>query len=143
MADILHRFPIKAPVERVFRAISTPAGLDTWWTSRSTGKPRVGEVYELWFGPEHDWRAKVTRCEPPTEFELTMDQADAEWTGTTVGFQLESRGDGTWVEFRHAGWPEVSEHFRISCTCWAMYLRVLRRFLEHGEVVAYADRLDA
>jgi hypothetical protein len=37
----------------------------------------------------------------------------------------------------------ANEHWRISCYWWAMYLRVLRRYLEHGESVAYEDRLDA
>jgi hypothetical protein len=35
-----------------------------------------------------------------------------------------------------------NDHFRISCYCWPMYLRLLRRHIEHGEVVPYADRLD-
>ena len=37
--DILHDFPIKAPLDRVFQAVSTPEGLDRWWTKRSEGKP--------------------------------------------------------------------------------------------------------
>ena len=35
MADIIHYFPISAPRSQVFAAISTPEGLDTWWTKRS------------------------------------------------------------------------------------------------------------
>jgi hypothetical protein len=29
-----------------------------------------------------------------------------------------------------------------SCDCWAMYLLILRRYVEHGEQVAYEERLD-
>ena len=142
MADILHDLPIKAPVDRVFRAVSRPYGLDTWWTKKSAGTPRKGEEYELWFGPEYDWRARVTRCVPESEFELEMVHADADWMGTRVGFLLEPRAGLTWVRFRHTGWPLPNEHYRISCTCWALYLRILRRSLEHGESIPYELRLE-
>ena len=64
---------------------TTPGGLDEWWTQRSSGEPKEGAEYELWFGPEYDWRARVTRCVPDVEFELQMTRADADWTGTRVG----------------------------------------------------------
>jgi uncharacterized protein YndB with AHSA1/START domain len=80
MADIQHDFPIKAPIQRVYQAISTPQGLDAWWTQRSSGDAKEGSEFQLWFGPAYDW---------------------------------------------------------------AMYLRILRRFLEHGEVVPYEARLEA
>jgi uncharacterized protein YndB with AHSA1/START domain len=142
MADIFHDFPIKSPMDHVFRGVSTPEGLDTWWTKRSSGSRLEGADYELSFGPEYDWSAKVTRCVPDTEFELLMVRADSDWIGTRVGFRLEHRGGLTWVRFHHTGWPSANEHYRISCCCWAMYLRILRRHLEHGESVPYESRLD-
>jgi hypothetical protein len=51
MADILFDLPINVPVERVFRAISEPEGLDTWWTEACTGAPELGAIYTLGFGP--------------------------------------------------------------------------------------------
>ncbi|HEY7473429.1 MAG TPA: SRPBCC domain-containing protein [Vicinamibacterales bacterium] len=142
MADILQDFPIRAPRARVFEMFTTPRGLDAWWTLRSAGQPSEGAEYELFFGPEYDWRARVTRCVPDAEFELEMTRADADWTGSRVGVRLESRGEMTRVEFRHLGWPEANAHYRTSCHCWALYLRVLRRYLENGESVPYDDRLD-
>src|SRR5262249_40396113 len=62
MADIFHDFLVKAPATKVFDAVSTPHGLDQWWTKRSSGEPKEGAEYELWFGPQYDWRAKVTKC---------------------------------------------------------------------------------
>ena len=142
MPDIFHNFPIQAPITRVFRAVSTPADLDEWWTAQCAGQPRLGAEYALGFGPGYDWRATVTRCTPDTDFELELTKADKEWQGTKVGFQLAPQGATTQVRFHHIGWPSDTEHYRISCYCWAMYLRVLRRFLEHGEKVPYAQRLD-
>ena len=142
MADIFHDFPINAAQHRVFSAISTPAGLDTWWAKQSAGEPHDGAEYELGFGPEYNWCARVTQYVPDTAFELELVRADSDWLGTRVGFRLEARASGTWVQFYHTGWPSANEHYRTSCNCWALYLRVLRRSLEHGEVVAYKDRLD-
>ncbi len=142
MADILHDLPIKSQARRVFDAVSTPAGLDVWWAEKSSGKPGLDAVYELGFGPGYQRRARVTRFEPDTAFELEFSTADDDWTGTRVAFHLEPRGDRTWLRFSHTGWPSANEHYRISCNCWAMYLRVLRRFLEHGETVPYDQGLD-
>jgi uncharacterized protein YndB with AHSA1/START domain len=142
MADIFLDFPIKASQDRVFQAVSTPDGLDRWWTKQSAGVAAEGAEFELGFGPEYDWRAKVTRCVADSEFELQMTRADADWIGTRVGFRLDSRAGLTQVRFYHTGWPSQNEHWRISCFCWPMYLRVLRRHLEHGEFVLYEDRLD-
>ena len=144
MPDILHDFPIAAPPQDVFRAVSTGEGLAQWWTERSVGSPRTGAEYELWFGPEYDWRGRVTQCDPSQSFELELVRADRDWAGTRVGFRLTAtnEGGGTQVRFHHLGWPELNEHYRISCYCWAMYLRVLKRYLEHGESVPYAKRLD-
>ena len=142
MPDILHDFPIQAEPERVFRGVSAPDQLDEWWTVRSAGAPHLGTEYQLFFGPEYDWRARVSRCEPGSAFELTLTRADPDWLGTRVCFALAGQPRGTQLRFQHLGWPAANEHYRVSCFCWAMYLRILRRFLEHGERVPYEQRLD-
>jgi uncharacterized protein YndB with AHSA1/START domain len=131
MPDILLDFPIRAP-----------AGLDQWWSAKSTGRPAPGEVYALSFGPGYGWRARVTECDPPHRFELELTDADADWRGTRVGVELTAAGETTTVRFHHRHSPDANEHYRISCYCWPMYLRVLRRYLEYGESVPYEQRLD-
>jgi uncharacterized protein YndB with AHSA1/START domain len=140
--DITHDFPVNAAPARVFAALSDPKLLDEWWTVRSSGKPTLGSQYELDFGPGFVWHAQVTKCVPDVEFELTMTSADADWNGSRVGMQLKPIDGGTQVRFSHSGWPNANEHYRISCFCWAMYLRVLKRHLEYGERVPYERRLE-
>ena len=142
MPDIFHDFPINVAPPRVFRAVSTAADLDQWWTERSSGEPRLGAEYQLRFGPQYDWRAIVERFEPGKTFEFKISQSEDEWLGTRVGFELGGTKDITQVRFYHRGWPVETEHYRISCYCWAMYLRVMKRYLEHGEIVPYERRLD-
>lgn len=143
MADIFQHFPIKATAGQVFEAVSTPAGLDAWWTQSSSGQPGGGAEYKLGFGPGYDWLAKVSRWVPGTGFELELIEADEDWRVTRLGFTLEENEGVTQVRFHHMGWPESNEHYRVSCYCWAMYLRLLRRYVELGEVVEYDVRLDA
>lgn len=142
MPDIFHSFPIKASRAQVFRAISTAAGLNSRWTKTCEGNPAQGAEYMLGFGPEYDWKATVSRCVPDSEFELEFTSADADWQGTRLTFRLAEKDGVTDVTFRHRAWPETNEHYRISCFCWAMYLRLLKRNVEFGEVVPYEDRLD-
>lgn len=143
MAKISHTFLIHADREKVFAAVSSPTGLDAWWTKRSAGQPRPASEYELWFGPTHNWRAKVSDISESKTFELLITKADSDWRGSRVRFDLRDEGAGTRVDFTHSGWPKQNDHYRISTYCWAMYLRLLKRYVEHGEKVAYERRLEA
>ena len=35
-----------------------------------------------------------------------------------------------------------NDHYKISSYCWAMYLRILKRYVESGEEVPYENRLN-
>jgi uncharacterized protein YndB with AHSA1/START domain len=143
VANIVHEFFVKAQPERVFPLVATPQGLDKWWTKESSGDFREGGSVRLIFGPDYLWEAKVTRCATPSLLELKITQADPDWDGTLVGFELASEKNGaTRVRFYHTGWPEENAHWRISNFCWAMYLRILRRNVEYGDTVPYERRLD-
>src|SRR5438094_115529 len=60
MPDILQDFPIKADAGPVFEAVSSAEGLDHWWTETCSGQARLGASFDLGFGPDYQWRAKVT-----------------------------------------------------------------------------------
>jgi hypothetical protein len=84
---------------------------------------------------------EATRYIPDTELELKLSRADEDFQETRLGFLLEGKDGAVNVRFYHTGWPDANEHYRISCFCWAMYLRLLKRYVEFGEVVPYEDRL--
>jgi hypothetical protein len=110
---------------------------------RSAGRPIEGTTFDLDFGPGYLWQAIVTNSEPPLLFELKIEDAVSDWLGTHVRFELNVVGDEhTVMRFAHTGWAELTEHYRISCFCWAMYLRLMKRAVEHGEFVPYEKRLD-
>jgi uncharacterized protein YndB with AHSA1/START domain len=143
MPDISQELPIQAAPERVFRELSSPEGLNRWWTKTSSGTPALGSEYALGFGPGYDWRAKVVRCVPDREFELELVAADDDWIGTRVGFELQPRDGATWLCFHHTGWPRTNRVDTASPPGWALYLGLLRRSIEQGEVVPFGKRLDA
>lgn len=142
MADIYHDFQVHAPPEDVFRGITSPEGVSAWWSQNTVGSPEEGQIYELDFGPGYQWKAKVVFSVAPSEFEWELFDASDDWLGTTVGFRLEKKGESTHVRFHHKGWAHENDHYRTSCYCWAMYLRILKRYVEHGETVPYAERLN-
>jgi len=140
MSSILHDFPVRAPAAVVFAALVEP---DRWWTLESHVDAALGSTSRLFFGEGFDWCARVSACEPGVLLEWEFTDAMPDWMGTRVRFDLAEQGGVTTVRFAHHGWAEASEHFRISSFCWAMYLRLLRRAVETGEVVPYALRLEA
>jgi len=142
MPDIYHTVPVRGSAQRVFDMVSTPTGLDVWWTARSQGSPLLGTDYQLWFAPDYDWRARVTACEAGTLFELELTTAMQDWLGTRVRFELAERDGVTTLRFAHLEWPRDTAHLRESSYCWAMYLRHLKRHVELGVTVPYEQRLD-
>jgi uncharacterized protein YndB with AHSA1/START domain len=143
MHNIYHNFIINASLESVFKVISTPQGLDKWWSKNSSGNPGLGEIIKLNFGPDYDWQAKISIYKPNFEIEYEFVNAQDDWLGTQVSFFIEKRNSSTQVYFKHTGWQEAHEHYKISCYCWAMYLRLIKRYIEYEEFVKYEDRLDA
>lgn len=143
MADIFHDLHINASPAKVFKAVTSPSGLNSWWTVRSSGEAGEGNTYTLWFGPKYDWRAVVRTAVPNVEIAWEVTDADEDWQGTRLGFHLVDQEGSTKVQFYHTGWKEANEHFRRSSYCWALYLRHLKRFVERGDVVPYDQRYEA
>jgi len=109
VAEIFHHFSINATPWQVFLGISTPKGLDTWWTKRSSGEAKEGTEYELWFGPDYDWRAVVSQCVADKKFELKVTEAHEDLAGNARRFPLEEKDGLTLVRFHHLGWPEAND----------------------------------
>ncbi len=140
MADIYHSLFIKAPINEVFYAISTPDGLDLWWSDQSTGTPGKGELYSLNFTENYQWEARVEEWENDALVTYRMTEADEDWLDTKVTFKINHSGNKIRLDFEHCGWKKANDHFRISSYCWANYLRILKRNLELGEFVPYDER---
>jgi uncharacterized protein YndB with AHSA1/START domain len=140
MNTIFHDVKINAPINKVFEGVTSPSLLNEWWTYKCNGVLQLEGEYQLDFTGGCIWYARVTNFIPNHEFELTMFNSQEDWDGTKVGFILEDKENSTKLRFYHSGWKEVNEHFRISSYCWAVYLRILKGFLEKGIRVPYQNR---
>lgn len=138
--SILHDLKVKTIVENVFRMVSVPEFLNEWWTRDSQGKPEQGAEYIFEFSEEYKWKGKITKLNPPFEIEYEITEADQDWMGTSVGFILKETQNGTKISFYHKNWKTVNEHFRQTSFCWAMYLRILKKFVEEGVRIPYSER---
>jgi len=143
MADILHRFHVAAPAAEVFEAIATREGLNAWWTLDAQGRAVPDTSWRFFFSKDFDWKGRTVSVSPGKLIEWVFTDAEPDWTGTKLRIELKPVSGGTSVEFSHTDWNEASDHYRTSSFCWALYLRLLKRYVERGEVVPYAERDDA
>jgi len=140
MYTILHDLNIKASPQKVFEAVSQANHLSNWWTKKCEGHAELGASYRLYFTPEYDWKAKVSICKIPVKFELQMTDSDADWSPTCFGFEIKEKGDHSLVSFYHKGWQSTNHHYRRTSYSWAQLLRLLKSYVEKGNVVPFEER---
>lgn len=140
MFTILHDLSISSTPQQVYDAVSQPMQLDNWWTLESDGVPEPNEVYKLYFDPQYDWRAEVTKAIPSQSFELKMTESDEDWLPTHFGFELVVIDDATRLQFYHKGWHSQNHHYRRTSYCWAILLRGLKGYVENGEIIPFVER---
>ena len=100
LPEIVKRIVLNAPIEAVWKTVSTSEGLETWWMA-STLEARKGNKFILHAGQFGDSKCKVTEVEPPHLLSFTWDQ---DWQLT---FKLRELKPGE-TEFTliHSGWPD-------------------------------------
>ena len=138
MVDIIHRVGIKAPVSKVFQALSTIEGVAGWWTKETTGVSEPGGTVEVRFlsagGKEvGGMTVEVLALEPDKKIHWRFKAGPQEWIGTDATFDLTQDGDYTIVLFGHRNWREAVE-FTAHCSMkWAIFMLSLRALVETGK----------
>lgn len=138
MAEIIHRVGIKAPISKVYAALSTVEGVAGWWTRETTGVSKPGGTVQVRFltpgGKEiGSMGMEVKKLESNKQVHWRFITGPAEWIGTDVLFNLAQDGDDTIVLFSHQNWREANE-FTAHCSMkWATFLLSLRHLIETGK----------
>jgi uncharacterized protein YndB with AHSA1/START domain len=147
MSDRIEKtIELKAPVERVWRALTDHEEFGVWFRVKMdgpfvVGQEAVGHITHP--GYEHIvWSATVTRMEPPTLFAFTwrpyaIDPAvdySAE-TPTLVEFKLQPAGDGARLTITETGFDKVPAHrrdeaFRMNDQGWAQQVLNIKAHVE-------------
>jgi uncharacterized protein YndB with AHSA1/START domain len=99
LPDIRQTQVLKAPIEKVWQAVSTAEGIAVWFMPSEDFQPVVGHEFHLEAGPFGKAPCKVTEFDPPRRLSFNWDQ---DWT---VTFELKEL-DGGQTEFTliHGGW---------------------------------------
>ncbi len=86
LPEIRKTVVMNAPVEKVWKAVSTSEGIGAWWMP-NTFKPELGCEFVLNAGPYGDSPCQVTELEPMTKVGFDWDK---DWHLT---FELKNLGD--------------------------------------------------
>ena len=150
MATIHHKVSINAPVAKVYAAISTAAGIGTWWDKQTATQTDRSLVLEHNPGPEHGVvKLRVVELVPDRRVEWECisthpkSSPASAWTGTHFIFELADRPDiatpsgskgdqrpSTLLDFCQIGYDERSEFLESNSAAWGQVLQNLKRVVE-------------
>ena len=142
MPDILHRVGIRAPAERVYRALTEPSGLAGWWTMTTKASPIVGAIDQFRFDARGFNDMKVTELVPCRRLRWQCVDGAPEWIGTEVTFDLREEDGMTVVLFAQRNWREPVEFMHYCSTKWAAYMLSLKSLCETGQGSPYPNDID-
>ena len=135
MPDIIHRVGIKAPVSKVYAALSTVQGVAGWWT-RETYKSGAN-IAVSFLSPSAEriggMTMEVMALDRDKRVHWRFRSGPEEWIGTDVTFDLRQEGEYTIVLFGHRNWREAVE-FTAHCSMkWAIFMLSLKDLVETGK----------
>ena len=128
-----HEFELilDAPLEEVWRAVTTGEGIRQWFAPTAEVDPRLGGTVTLGWGPGMEGTAPITAWEPGARFAWTEDHGP---NGTRVcEFTLESAGGKTKLRLVHSGFGSGSnfdDEFDSTNGGWLTFLACLRYYVE-------------
>ena len=138
MVGIHHRIGIKAPIAKVYAAISTIEGVAGWWSRETSGSSsKKGDAVDIRFlapdgGEKGRMTFDVTGLDPDRKVQWRFRSGPEEWIGTDVVFDLKQEGEQTIVLFSHENWRERVEFMSHCSMKWATFLLSLRELVETG-----------
>jgi uncharacterized protein YndB with AHSA1/START domain len=158
METIYHQLAIAVPVERVYAAISTHAGIGTWWDKQTPVQTDQGLVLEHSPGPKHGVvKLKVLELVPNKRVEWECisshppESPASAWTGTHFVFEISERESAaatverecgatgardehvTTVDFRQTNYDESSKFAGFNNFAWGQVLTNIKSVCEsHG-----------
>ena len=137
MPDILHQVVVKAPAPSVWRALTEPDGLRSWWTRDVDAEPELGSVARFGFdGKSTVFMMKIEELTPNEFVRWHCVGGHPEWDHTEITFDLtedtDDDGVATIVYFAHRGWESTDGILAMCSFEWARYLMSLKAYLETG-----------
>jgi len=139
MNSICHRLLIKAPIEKVYDALTTQQGLAGWWTPDTIASPQVDSIARFAFGPDYFKEMKIVNLQHPGLVQWQCIVGYPEWIGTTIKFTLTTSEKGTILLLHHDGWKAYTDEYAGCSYDWAIFLRSLKFLCETGKGFPYPN----
>ncbi|OGO31065.1 MAG: hypothetical protein A2136_07240 [Chloroflexi bacterium RBG_16_54_11] len=142
MTEIHHSTFIRAEPQRVYNALTTPEGLDAWFTTGASVEAHEGgEIVFRWkdWGPDHindEDGGPVLETVYPRRFVFQWHPDLPEYT-TTVEINITPAEGGTIISLREHGFadtPSARTALMNCATGWGEALTLLKFYLEYGVV---------
>jgi len=119
---VFHRH-LRAPVEKVWAALTTPERLADWFAQAEVDL-RVGGAIRLDWNGMNQAEMRITVCDPPRSLAWIWELGDRD---TLVRFDLTPEGDGCALTLTHSGVPRVGAGVRAG---WHAHLEGLPDAIE-------------
>lgn len=135
MVDIREIRTIAAAPRRVFNALTRPDEIGHWWTNDLNATPEAGSLAEFRFGEWGDFvlRFEIAELDQDKHIHWISRLGPAQWTGTSITWQLEPIYNGTRLFFTHDGFAQVDEDNEQARGNWNYFLDSLKSYLELGK----------
>jgi uncharacterized protein YndB with AHSA1/START domain len=146
--QIEKRIELRAPISRVWRALTDHREFGEWFRVKLGGPFVAGQVsrgHITWPGYEHvKWEAVVERMEPERLFSFTWHPYSVDpkidyskETPTLVEFRLEKTATGTLLLLTESGFENVPsdrrlEAFRMNDNGWTQQMENIKTYVAEG-----------
>jgi len=133
MKKIIHVLSVASPSDRVYEALTTPAGLTAWWASRVDGSGDQGGELRFAFHGDFNPVMRVTSAKPGEHVRWTCTSGHEPWKDNAFSFTLEDVAGETQVTFVQEYARELSDtaYGRYNFN-WGYYLDSLKQLCETG-----------
>jgi hypothetical protein len=117
----------QTPAE-AFAAINNVQG---WWSGNlEGGTDKLGDEFTYRYKDLHYSKQRITELVPGRKVawlvldsHLSFVKDKAEWNGTTITFEIKSKGKRTEIRFTHRGLIRSCECFGLCSDAWGFYIR--------------------
>jgi uncharacterized protein YndB with AHSA1/START domain len=134
MNKILHMVQIKAPLSKVYSAISTQDGLSSWWTTNVKAESGEGGQVDFFFMEGMTPNMKVTKLEKDKAVHWKCVGGHDNWKDNTFSFDLSENDGVSNVMFIQNYAQEMPDPvYGMYNYNWGYYLDSLREYLENGK----------
>lgn len=129
---------IKAPPERVFRALTEKEELERWFLRKAEIDLRPGGAIRFEWKSGFLNQGKILVLEPPHRLSYTWEAQTPD--ATIVTFELTAENDGTLLYVKNTGYHEGEDwdsYYDQRDNGWSIHLENLRAWLEAGKATIY------